>query len=117
MIFINICRTCENTKYISADVMIFICPTCIYKNLHVYISYVLHQSTRILYVSILLVYILYVLHKCSRICICIYHISNQRLFSKNNTVQNTIFGIQFIYENFVCVYFSCLYFVCPICIY
>ena len=74
---------------------IFVCPTCINKKLYLSFLYDLYESTRIMYVSILLVYFLYVLHKSTkklcvsilyvficlttRSCICIFHISTMNL--------------------------------------
>ena len=74
---------------------LFTCPKFIHKKFYVFIWYVLHESTRISYLSISNVYFLHVLQYLQEV-------------AHANFVCPT-----WIYKNFVCVYFACIFFTCP----
>ena len=84
------------------------------RNLNMSILYVLHVSTRFLYVSNLHVYFSYVLHVSTRFFVCPTCIYENFVWSN----LHVHFRMSNIYlQNFcVCLIFMCI-FVCPTCIY
>ena len=83
----------ENYACVYFALVFFVCSTCIHKQLCVCISYVLHESTRILYVSILHMYFSYVLHESTKL---LYVFSSYALHESPTCIHMSLFCMSYM---------------------
>ena len=103
------CRTRKNLLCVYFACKFFICPTCINKKFCVYFTYVLHESTRILYVSIFHMSYMNLREFCVCLIACIFFVCPTRIY-KNFDV--SILLVNFLYvlhESTRIVYVSILH--------
>ena len=103
------CHTRKNLLCVYFAWKFFICPTCINKKFCVYFTYVLHESTRILYVSIFHMSYMNLREFCVCLIACIFFVCPTRIY-KNFDV--SILLVNFLYvlhESTRIVYMSILH--------